>query len=185
MLYGRPFIYVNDLFLDPEAQTLQSYTMAPGQSQQDIRLWGVNQDPKDSKESLLFSSVQSLSHVQLFATPWIAAHQASLSITNSQSSLRLTSIESVMPSSHLILGHPLLLLPPIPPTEMQVKSTMRYYLTVVRMALMKKSTNNNAGKGVEKMEHSCTVSRNVNWYSYYGRQYGDSLKKKQLEIKLP
>ena len=58
-----------------------------------------------------FSSVQSLSRVQLFATPWIAARQASLSITNSQSSLRLTSIESVMPSSHLILCHLLLLLP--------------------------------------------------------------------------
>ena len=63
-----------------------------------------------------FSSVQSLSHVRLFATPWIAARQASLSITNSRISLRLTSIESVMPSSHLILGHPLLLLPPIPPS---------------------------------------------------------------------
>ena len=61
-------------------------------------------------------SDQSLSHVQLFATPWIAALQASLSITNSQSSLRLTSIESVMPSSHLILCRPLLLLPPIPPS---------------------------------------------------------------------
>ena len=55
------------------------------------------------------SSVQSLSRVRLFATPWIAARQASLSITNSRSSLRLTSIESVMPSSHLILGRPLLL----------------------------------------------------------------------------
>ena len=63
-----------------------------------------------------FSSVQSLSSVQLFATPWIAARQASLSITNSGSSLRLMSIESVMPSSHLILGRPLLLLPPIPPS---------------------------------------------------------------------
>ena len=62
-----------------------------------------------------FSSVQ-LSRVRLFATPWISAHQASLSITNSRSSLRLTSIESVMPSSHLILCHPLLLLPPIPPS---------------------------------------------------------------------
>ena len=60
------------------------------------------------------SSVQLLSHVWLFATPWITAHQASLSITNSQSSLKLTCIESVMPSSHLILCHPLLLLPPIP-----------------------------------------------------------------------
>ena len=61
-----------------------------------------------------FSSVQLLSRV--FATPWIAACQASLSITNSWSSLRLTSIKSVMPSSHLILGRPLFLLPPIPPS---------------------------------------------------------------------
>ena len=63
-----------------------------------------------------FSSVQSLSHVRLFATPWIAARQASLSITNSRSSPKLMSIESVMPSSRLILFHPLLLLPPIPPS---------------------------------------------------------------------
>ena len=63
-----------------------------------------------------FSSVQLLSRVRLFATPWIAARQASLSITISQSSLKLTSIESVMPSSHLMLCHPLLLLPPIPPS---------------------------------------------------------------------
>ena len=63
-----------------------------------------------------FSSVQSLSRVRLFVTPWIAARQASLSITNSQSSLRLTSIESVMPSNHLILCRPLLLLPPIFPS---------------------------------------------------------------------
>ena len=62
-----------------------------------------------------FSSVQSLSHVQLFSTPWIAARQASLSIINSRSSLKLTSIESVMPSSHLILCRPLLLLLSIPP----------------------------------------------------------------------
>ena len=68
-----------------------------------------------SSHPLQFSSVQSLSRVWLFATPWIAARQASLSITNSSSSLRLTSIESVMPSSHLILCCPLLLLPPIPP----------------------------------------------------------------------
>ena len=63
-----------------------------------------------------WTSVQSLSRIRLFATPWIAARQASLSITNSQSSLKLTSIESVMPSSHLILCHPLLLLPLIPPS---------------------------------------------------------------------
>ena len=63
-----------------------------------------------------FSSVQSLRHVWLFATPRTAARQASLSITISQSSLRLTSIELVMPSSYLILWCPLLLLPPIPPS---------------------------------------------------------------------
>ena len=68
------------------------------------------------RASVQFSSVQSLSRVRLFATPWIAARQASLSITISRSSLKLTSIESVMPSSHLILCHPLLLLPPIPPS---------------------------------------------------------------------
>ena len=66
--------------------------------------------------NIQFSSVQSLNRVRLFATPWIAACQASLSITNTQSSLRLTSIESVMPSSCLILCRPLLLLPPIPPS---------------------------------------------------------------------
>ena len=60
-----------------------------------------------------FSSVQLLSHVWLFVTPWTAAHQASLSFTVDWSLLKLTSIESVMPSNHLILCHPLLLLPPI------------------------------------------------------------------------
>ena len=63
-----------------------------------------------------FSSVQSLSCVRLFVTPWIIACQASLSITNSRSSPKLMCIESMMPSSHLILCRPLLLLPPIPPS---------------------------------------------------------------------
>ena len=67
------------------------------------------------KKYLLVSSVQSLSRVWLFATPWFAAHQASLSITDSRSSPKLMSIESVMPSSHLILCHPLLL-PAVPPS---------------------------------------------------------------------
>ena len=71
-------------------------------------LWNVLQ--------FTFRSDQSLSCVRLFVTPWIAARQASLSITNSRSSLRLTSIESVMPSSRLILCRPLLLLPPILPS---------------------------------------------------------------------
>ena len=69
-----------------------------------------------------FSSVQSLSCVRLFATPWITARQASLSITNSQSSPRLTSIKSVMPSSHLILCRPLLFLPPIPPAAVEKRT---------------------------------------------------------------
>ena len=73
-------------------------------------------ESQSRKVSLQFSSVQSLSRVRLFATPWIAARQASLSITNSRSSLKHTSIESVMPSSHLILCRPRLLLPLIPPS---------------------------------------------------------------------
>ena len=63
-----------------------------------------------------FSSVQSLSCVRLFVTPWTVAHQASLSITNSRSLLKFLSIESVMPSNHLILSHLLLLLPSIFPS---------------------------------------------------------------------
>ena len=70
-----------------------------------------NQQRNDNS---VLGSVQSLSHVRLFVTPWIAAHQASLSITITRTSLRLTSIELVMPSSHLILCCPLLLLPSIP-----------------------------------------------------------------------
>ena len=65
---------------------------------------------------IISQSVQSLSWVQLFATPWTAARQASLSITNSWSLLKLMSIESVMPSNHLILCHPLLLLPSVFPS---------------------------------------------------------------------
>ena len=76
---------------------------------QELKSWHLG--PSDR-----IRSDQSLSHVWLFATPWITARQASLSITNSQSSLRLTSFELVMPSSYLILCRPLLLLPPIPPS---------------------------------------------------------------------
>ena len=84
-----------------------------------MRLWGVIQI-RWGHESWAprtgFSSVQSLSHVWLFATPWTAAYQASLSITDSWSLLRLMSIKLVMPSNHLILCHPLLLLPSIFPS---------------------------------------------------------------------
>ena len=90
-----------------------------------VRKWPLNRwiDKEDvestnthTKWNVQFSSVQSLSRVRLFATPWITARQASLSITNSQSLHKPMSIESVMPSSHLILCCRLLLLPPIPPS---------------------------------------------------------------------
>ena len=71
---------------------------------------------RQKQSSVQFSSVQLLNHIQLFVTPWIAAHQASLSITNSQSLLKLMSMESVMPSNHLILNSPLLFLPSIFPS---------------------------------------------------------------------
>ena len=73
-------------------------------------------EPPITVPTLSISSVQSLNLVWLFVAPWIAACQASLSITNSRSSLKLMFIESVMPSSHLILCRPLLLLLPIPPS---------------------------------------------------------------------
>ena len=76
----------------------------------------VIQRPISFPKFLLFSSVQLLSCIWLFVIPWIAARQASLSITNSQSSRKLMSIDSEMPSSHLILCRPLFLLPPIPPS---------------------------------------------------------------------
>jgi len=89
--------------------------------EQTFGLWGRRRGWDDMREwhwnmYIQFSSVQSLSCVQLFATPWIVARQASLSITNPLSLLKLTSIQLVMPSSHLILCHPLLLLPPISPS---------------------------------------------------------------------
>ena len=70
--------------------------------------WILYQLSHQGSPTSLIQSVQSLSRVQLFATPWAAAHQASLSITNYRSLLKLMSIESVMPSNHLILCHPLL-----------------------------------------------------------------------------
>ena len=86
-----------------------------GISQARILEWVVISYSKGCSVRTLFSSVQLLSRVQLFVTPWIAVHQVSLSITNSRSLPKLMSIELVMPSSHLILYHPLLLPPPIPP----------------------------------------------------------------------
>ena len=71
---------------------------------------------KSDTVSTLSPSIHLLSHVQLFAIPWTEVHQASLSITNSRSLLKLMSIESALPSNHLILGHPLLLLPSVFPS---------------------------------------------------------------------
>ena len=87
-----------------------------------IHIWSESESHSVVSDSLQthglyqFSSVQLFSHVRLFVTPWIAALQASLSITNSRSLFKLMSIELVMPSSHLTLYHPILLLPPIPPS---------------------------------------------------------------------
>ena len=92
------------------------YSQSYGFSSSHVWVWELDHEESWAPKNwcfwtVQFSSVQSLSCVWLFETPWIAACQASLSVTNSRSSPRLTSIESVMPSSHLILCHPLLLLP--------------------------------------------------------------------------
>ena len=81
------------------------------------------------KNMIEFSSVQSLSHVRLFATPWTAVHQASMSTNNSQSLFKLISIESVMPSNHLILCHPLLLPPLIFPSNRVFSNQSVFHLS--------------------------------------------------------
>ena len=91
-------------------------TRLPGKSQEPTFLSSYSMPTYVLILYISVSSVQSLSCVQLFATPWTAAHQASLSITNPHSLLKLMSIESVMPSNYIILCHPLLLLPPIFPS---------------------------------------------------------------------
>ena len=111
--------------------------------------------------SVQFSSVQSLSRVQLFMTLWIAAHQASLSITNSQSSPKLMCIESVMPSSHLILCRPLLLLPPIPPNirvfsnELTLRTRWPKYWS---FSLSISPSNEHPGPGLVSFRMDCWIS---------------------------
>ena len=100
-----------------ENHSIQSAETRPGAdcgSDHELLIAKFKLKLKKGKTTRPFSSVQLLSRVRLFATPWIAACQASLFITISRSSLRLMSSEFVMPSSHLILGRPLLLLPLIP-----------------------------------------------------------------------
>ena len=111
MLSGLPFPSPRDL-PDPG---MESMSPAPPALQADSL--PLTESPgKPPNIASVSQSVQSLSHVWLFVTPWITARQASLSITNSRSSPKLMCLKSVMPSSHLILCHPLLLLPPIPPS---------------------------------------------------------------------
>ena len=110
--YQRRFIFL----LSQDNTRLSCFIMEKAKSQEGNMNCSRTQVLTKIRLSVQFSSVQSLSRVWLFATPWITACQASLSITNSQSLLKLTSMESVMPSSHLILCHPLFLLPPIPPS---------------------------------------------------------------------
>ena len=113
-----------------------------------------------------FSSVQSLSRVRLFATPWIAARQASLSITSSQSLLRLIPVESVMPSSHLILCHLCLLLPPIPLST--------YYMANIELSILPRGNSEAlldaefVPSGVQNVLHafiSCVPDNNPSVFS--------------------
>ena len=113
--------------------------------------------------SVQFSSVQSHSHVWFFVTPWIAAHQASMSITNSQSSLRLTSIKSVIPSSHLILSHPLLLLTPVPPS-------IRVFSNEPTLRMRWPSTGISAlASFLPKKSHSWSPSEWTGWISLHSK----------------
>ena len=114
--YINNFRYVDDSTLLAETEDkLKSLLMKVKKESGKVGL-KLNIQKTKIMASSPISSVQLLSRVRLFATPWIAARQASLSITISRSSLRLTSIASMMPSSHLILCRPLPLLPPIPPS---------------------------------------------------------------------
>ena len=113
-MIGFPYIYY---IVSPQSDLLHIIVQFHNQEVDIDRIHGFYKDFISFTYTHFYVFIlQSLSRVQFFVTPWIAARQASLSITISRSSLRLMSIESVMPSSHLILGHPLILQPPIPPS---------------------------------------------------------------------
>ena len=123
-LQGGSHLYITDRFsphvthdsnpASPSLLKMRGFQKASARDRARIQTW-VNREYL-SIISFLFANIQSLSQVRLFETPWTAAHQASLSFTISQSLLKLLSIESVMPPNHLIVCHPLLLLPSIFPS---------------------------------------------------------------------
>ena len=116
-----------------------------------------------SHHHLEVTSIQSFSHVRLFVTPWIAARQASLSITNSQSLLKLMSVESVIPSSHLILCHPLLLPPSIFPSirVFSIESVLHIRWPKYWSFSLSTSPSN---------EYSGLISFRVDWFDYLAVQ---------------
>ena len=114
-----------------------------------------------------FSSVQSLSHVRLFVTPWTVAHQASLSITNSQSMLNLRSIESVMPSNHLIPCHLLLLPPSIFPSIRVFSNESVLHITWPRYWSFSFSINLSS-------EYSGLISFRIDWFDLLAVEGTDS-----------
>ena len=114
-----------------------------------------------------FSSVRSLSHVQLFVTPWTAANQASLSITSSQSLLRLMSIESVMPSNHLVLCHIFLLLPSIFPN-------IRVFSKESAFCIQWPKCWNFSFSISPSNEHSGLISFRIDWFDLLADKRRDS-----------
>ena len=117
LLFNSIWLHLNLITKAKMLVQIRSHSEVPGRHElRDMLFNLVQMKTRLDITSDQIRSDQSLSRVRLFATPWIAARQASLSITNSRSSLRLVSIESVMPSSHLIHCRPLLLLPWIPPS---------------------------------------------------------------------
>ena len=119
-----------------------------------LLFWWQNNRPYFPYNRLQFCSVQSLSHVQLFVTPWTAARQASLSITNSQNPPNPMSIVLVMPSNHLILCRPLLLLPPIFPS-----------IRIFQMSQLSASSANSMVRS-KRNDIIITLQKN-NWISFH------------------
>ena len=117
--------------------------------------------------SVQFNSVQSLSLVWLLATPWITARQASLTITSSQSSPKLMSIESMMPSSHLILCRPLLLLPPIP-------SSVRVFSNESTLCMRWPKYWSFSLSNSPSNEHSGLISYKIDWFYLLAVQWTPS-----------